>query len=250
MERIWAQLRVRGWLLAVLVLMLALASWLVLRSAPDAQAPRPGSAAAVRQDTAGRALPAAPSSATVGGVGTGAGLAQPGMPASPLQDLQARQAEVSRAAAAGLVPPGAPGAHAPGAALEAPSGGPARDNDAQQKRMARLQAVREIQAKTMAELAAVPPGDNKRLYEVLARFDSQLRAAGVPPILEMDKLRKVFDGADRIQDLNRQLLAEAQKGKAADPARLRDLSSQLSAIQTQIPRQFIRADVMEKAMAK
>lgn len=254
MERIWAQLRVRGWLLAVLVLMLALASWLVLRPAPNAQAPQPGSAAAGaaatgRHDAAGAALPGAPSAAA-GAVGTGAGLAQPGMPASPLQDLQARQAEVSRAAAAGLVPPGAPGAQAPGAAPAAPDGAPARDNEAQQRRMARLQALREIQAKTMAELAAVPPGDNKRLYEVLARFDSQLRAAGVPPILEMDKLRKVFDGADRIQDLNRQLLAEAQKGKAADPARLRDLSSQLSAIQTQIPRQFIRADVMEKAMAK
>ncbi|MBY0242728.1 MAG: hypothetical protein K2X55_25785, partial [Burkholderiaceae bacterium] len=140
MERIWAQLRVRGWLLAVLVLMLALASWLVLRPAPNAQAPQPGSAAAgaaapVRQDAAGSALPGAPSS--VAGVGTGAGLAQPGMPASPLQDLQARQAEISRAAAAGLAAPGVPGAQAPGAVPAAPDGTRPRDNEAQQKRMAR-----------------------------------------------------------------------------------------------------------------
>ena len=230
MDRIWAQLRVRSWLLAVVAAVLAVPTWLLLHRAPQpllapAVAPLPPAAAPA---------PAAPT-------------------ANPLEALLARQDQVSNSADHALQ---AKAGTAPGAAgiAAAPTGAAqarlAAQKTAQEARMARLRTFHDIQARAMAEISAVPPGDNKRMLDVITRFDAQMRAAGAPAIINIDNLRKMMESSQRMQELNKKLLAEAEKGRAADPVKLRSMSQEMSALQAAMPHQFVNQDVLQRTLKR
>jgi hypothetical protein len=116
-------------------------------------------------------------------------------------------------------------------------------------RAARMKAMRELQTKALADIQAVPPGDTKGLIAAMGRFDAQMQAAGAPALIDMDNLRKTLEGADRLQQLNRQLVAEAEKGRTADINKVKALQQELQTVRQAMPRQFIKTDVLQKQLA-
>lgn len=176
----------------------------------------------------------------------------PGAPADPLQSLLARQSEVSQSMARSMQPGGA-GLPAPapaGAAAEpADKPGNAARAAARAQGEARMRAMRDIQTKAMAEILAVPPGDTKRMLTAMQHFDAQMRAAGAPALIDMGNLRKMLEGAGKMQELNRQLMAEAEKGRNADVAKIKSLSQDITAIQAAMPRVFIKPEVLQRTLA-
>ena len=164
-----------------------------------------------------------------------------------LDQLLKRQDQVSEGASRSIgAPPPAGNSAAPGAVPDKAATPAAKDA----ARVARMNAMRELQARALADIQAVPPGDTKKLMAAMERFDAQMRAAGAPSIIDMDNLRKTLEATDRLQLLNRQLVAEAEKGKNADPIKVKALSQDIQATQLAMPRQFIKTNVLNKQLAQ
>lgn len=163
-----------------------------------------------------------------------------------LEQLLQRQSQSSQAAASSL--PSGPAAHVPSGTTSTSPAVQAAEREAAQ-RAARRRTLLELQSKTLAELQAVPPGDTKTMMAVMTKFDAQMQAAGAPSIIDLDKLRQSLMAADQMQQLNKQLVAEAEKGRNADPARVKALSAELQASQKSISQQFIKADVLQKQLS-
>jgi hypothetical protein len=163
-----------------------------------------------------------------------------------LEQLSRNQSMVSEGAARSAPSPAAPGvrsaAPAPGAMHPAAPDAAAR--------AARTKAMLELQASALAEIRSVPPGDTVKLMAAMERFDSKMRAAGAPSIIDMDKMRKTMEGLNRIQDLNRQLIAETEKGRNADPNKIQSLSKEVLAAQKQMPQQFIKTEVLQQQLTR
>jgi hypothetical protein len=134
------------------------------------------------------------------------------------------------------------------AAAPTPAGKAVPQTATEANRAARIRAMQELQTKTIAEIQSVPPGDTKRMMAAMEHFDAQMRAAGAPSIIDMDKLRKSLEATNRIQELNRQLIAEAEKGRTADANKVRSLNQEILAMQKSMPHQFIKTDALQKQM--
>jgi hypothetical protein len=117
-----------------------------------------------------------------------------------------------------------------------------KDSDIKQRKL------KEIQANALTEILAVPPGDTKKIIAVMERFDEQFRAAGAPPVLDMPKLKKTLEAADRIQSVNKLLIAESSKGKAADLGKINGLSQEIMRLQSEMPKQFYNMDELRKVV--
>jgi hypothetical protein len=215
------------------------AAWLTLSSggAPGGSASGPAATSSSKPKTADQALSgsagtASPETSSMG---------------KTLDQLLKRQDQVSEGASRSIdAQPQAANPAAPGAVPNKATTPDAKDA----ARLARMNAMRELQARALADIQAVPPGDNKKLMAAMERFDAQMRAAGAPSIIDMDNLRKTLDATDRLQLLNRQLVAEAEKGKNADPIKVKALSQEIQATQLAMPRQFIKTNVLTKQLAQ
>ena len=214
-----------------------IAAWLML---PSGGAPAPGaSGKADPALTHRQATPTLPDSSAPG--------RPEASPSSPtLEQLLQRQEAISQGAArsATIQPqPGSTGST--GAAPSVPAKPTPSDTLAE-----KMKAMQVLQATALADIQAVPPGDTKKMIAAMERFDAQMRAAGAPAIIDMDNLRKMLEASDRIQSLNRQMLAEAEKGRTADASKLKALSQEMQSVQQAMPRQVIKTDVVQKLMAK
>lgn len=180
-----------------------------------------------------------------GSAASGSGDASPQNPA--LEQLLKRQEQVSQGAASSALPPAQPGT------LPVPNSATAKPVPPDAKEAARaekMRAMRELQTSALADIQAVPPGDNKKLMAAMERFDAQMQAAGAPSIIDMDNLRKMLESTDKLQQLNRQLIAESEKARGADANKLKALSQEIQAVQLAMPKQYIKTDVLQKQLAK
>lgn len=118
-------------------------------------------------------------------------------------------------------------------------------NDISRNQMEMLMAAREAAVK---EIMQNGQGDSKKIIAVMEKLDAQMRAAGVPSVIDMPKFRQMMLSADRIQDISKRLNAENQKGQQADPAKLRSLASELSAVQAAMPKTPYDPVVLERLM--
>ena len=182
---------------------------------------------------------------------TAATPAKPGAALDVMQQLMEQQSRLSDSAnrASGAASAGAGQAQSPLVPPLAPghSASPAEVRGAQQQ--ARMTALRNLQSHTVADILAVPPGDTKKLIAVMDKFNVELREAGAPPVLDMDKLHKMLEGVDRMKALNTQLVAEAMKGRDADTVKVQALSKEIASIQAAMPKQFVNPAVMGKVLA-
>lgn len=137
----------------------------------------------------------------------------------------------------------------PGAPVVAP-GKPVPKSALEVAHAEKMKAMQALQVMAVADIQAVPPGDTKKLIAAMERFDTQMRAAGAPAIIDMDSLRKMLEAADRLQSLNRQMMTEAEKGRNSDASKLKALSQEIQTVQQTMPRQVINANVLQKMMAK
>lgn len=117
--------------------------------------------------------------------------------------------------------------------------------DLSRHQMEMLMAARETAVK---EIMKTGQGDSKKIIAVMEKLDAQMRAAGVPSVIDMPKFRQMMLSADRIQDISKRLNAENQKGQQADPAKLRSLVSELSAAQAAMPKTPYDPAVLERVM--
>ena len=114
---------------------------------------------------------------------------------------------------------------------------------------ARRRAMLELQTKTMAEIQAIKPGDTKKMMEVMTRFDAQMQIASGTSIIDLDKLRQTLEAADRMQQINQQLVAESSKGRGADPVKVQALANEMQAAQKSLPQAYIKTDALQKQLA-
>ncbi len=221
-----------------------LAAWFVIPSGPAPGVGSPGKDAALAARK-----PATPCQIVPDGTSTT--LPQDAAPRQTLEQLLQKQDKVSESAARSATAlPNLPAASRALAAGSAASGAKPGAADAKEvARAARMKAMRELQTKALADIQAVPPGDTKGLLAAVGRFDAQMQAAGAPALIDMDNLRKTLEGADRLQQLNRQLVAEAEKGRTADINKVKALSQEIQTLRQGMPRQFIKTDVLQKQMA-
>ena len=117
-------------------------------------------------------------------------------------------------------------------------------------RAEKIKAMRELQANALAEIQAVPPGDSKKMMVAMERFDAQMRAAGAPSIIDLDNMRKMLESSDRLQQLNRLLVTEAEKGRNADAVKVKAWAQEILTVQQAMPRQFIKADILKKQLTQ
>ncbi len=215
-----------GWLLA----------WFVIPSGP---APTPGAAAPAAN------VPVAGAPAASGAMSPSAD----GARRLSLEQLLQKQDQVSAGAARSAAAPSAAASGLPGAA---PGAAGAKSGAAAAKeveRAKRTKAMMELQATALADIQAVKPGDINGLMAAMGRFDAQLQAAGAPALIDMGNLRKMLEGTQRVQQLSSQLIAESEKGRAADPGKLKALSTELRAAQANLPRQFIKPGALTNQVA-
>jgi hypothetical protein len=165
-----------------------------------------------------------------------------------LEQLSRSQSLVSEGAARSA--PAAPATGVRGAAAPAAPGAMRPTAPDAAARAARTKAMLELQASALAEIRSVPPGDTVKLMAAMERFDSKMRAAGAPSIIDMDKMRKTMEGLNRIQELNRQLVAETEKGRNADPNKIQALAKDVVAAQKQMPQQFIKTEVLQQQLTR
>ena len=171
-------------------------------------------------------------------------------PLSPsLEQLLQRQEAVSQGAARSVNTPTQSQAQPQPGSNEATSAVPVKPTSSDAL-SGKLKAMRVLQTTALADIQAVPPGDAKKMMAAMERFDTQMRAAGAPSIIDMDNLRKMLESSDRIQLLNRQLMAEADKGRSADASKIKTLSQEIQSVQLAMPKQVIKTDVVQKLMAK
>lgn len=242
----------------VLLLMVAVLGWLVARFVlPPSESP---------QDMPAALAPAAPAPSALGETAlrgplgavapnplpsvdssTGAFSVPSAAPSPPgLDELLQLQAELSQRAERSM---GGAGSAAPGTAGESvPStGSPVSPATAAQEArlLERRQAIIALQNQAMAEIRAVRPGDTQALIKAIEKFDAQMRQAGAPALLDMDGIRKTLQAADRIQQLNTALVAEANKGRDANPERIQSLSAQLQMAQQALSNPIVKTDVLK-----
>lgn len=117
-------------------------------------------------------------------------------------------------------------------------------------RAEKMKAMRELQTIALAEIQAVPPGDSKKMMAAIERFDAQMRATGAPSIIDLDNIRKMLESSDRLQQLNRLLVTEAEKGRNADAIKVKAWTQEIQTVQQAMPRQFIKPDVLKKQLAQ
>lgn len=210
-----------------------LAAWFVLPNGPTGAGTTGGSPAPQARPAApaGQASPSASADLTTG---------------RALEQLSRSQSVVSEGAARSTpIPP-----IARNASSAAPPGAATKPSVTEAARVAKRQAMLELQASALAEIRAVPPGDTKKLMAALERFETRMRAAGAPSIIDMDKMRKTMEGLSRVQELNRQLIAETEKGRSADPTKIQSLGKDLVAAQREMPQQFIKTDVLQQQLVR
>lgn len=121
--------------------------------------------------------------------------------------------------------------------------GKAAGAEVQRQRMESLMAARDTAVK---EIMAAGPGDTKRVIAAIENLDAQMRALGMPSVIDMPKFRQMMLGAEHIQDISRRLTEENQKGKQADPAKLQSLLGELSAAQAAMPKTPYNMDAIER----
>ena len=217
-----------------------LAAWFMLPTggSPSGSVSGPG-------DNRGANQPSKSAPPLGGSAAPGSGDASPQNPA--LEQLLKRQEQVSQGAASTALPQGQTGS------LSTPKPGTAKPVPPDPKEAARaekMRAMRELQTSALADIQAVPAGDTKKLMAAMVRFDAQMQAAGAPSIIDMDNLRKMLESTDKLQQLNRQLLAESEKARGADANKLKALSQEIQAVQLAMPKQYIKTDVLQKQLAK
>jgi hypothetical protein len=188
------------------------------------------------------AVPALPRSSALPAAAPGSGAP------SSFEQLMQKQAQVSEGAQRAQLTPPQPGASsaAPGNRAAAAT---LRPDAARDARDARSRALLELHSRAIADLQAIPPGDTKKMLAAMTRYDAQMRAAGVPSVIDVEKLRLTLESTDRMQELGRQLIAESEKGRGADPNRVRALSAEIQAAQKNMPQQFIRNDVLQRQLS-
>ena len=217
-----------------------IAAWFMLPS--DRTAAPSAASQTVSTVTRSQVTPALPGSPDSGRTETA--------PLSPsLEQLLQRQEAVSQGAARSVNTPTQPQDQPQLGSNAATSAVPVKptSSDALSEK---LKAMRVLQTTALADIQAVPPGDTKKMMAAMERFDTQMRAAGAPSIIDMDNLRKMLESSDRIQLLNRQLMAEADKGRSADASKIKTLSQEIQSVQLAMPKQVIKTDVVQKLMAK
>jgi hypothetical protein len=187
------------------------------------------------------AVPAVPRSSAMPSAAPGSG----SLPS--FEQLMQKQAQISEGAQRAQVAPPQAGASAAAAGSRTAAAG-LRD-PAREARDARSRALIELHSRALAELQAIPPGDGKKMLAAMTRYDAQMRAAGVPSVIDLEKLRLTLESTDRMQELGRQLIVESEKGRGADPARVKALSAEIQAVQKNIPQQFIRNDVLQRQLS-
>jgi hypothetical protein len=175
--------------------------------------------------------------------------AAPGSGSPPsFEQLMQKQAQISEGAQRAQLAPPQAGASSAAAGNRA-AVATLRPDAARDARDARSRALMELHSRAIAELQAIPPGDTKKMLAAMTRYDAQMRAAGVPSVIDVEKLRLTLESTDRMQELGRQLIAESEKGRGADPNRVRALSAEIQAAQKNMPQQFIRNDVLQRQLS-
>jgi len=151
----------------------------------------------------------------------GAATPQPGVPSTP----------------AGAT--GAPGATGPG---DAPGA------QAAERAARRAREIEAIRRRATDGLASAPPGDTRALMSVVRRLDQDLRSAGLPRVIDLDRMQKVLDTSERMQAVNRELVSEGSKGSGANARRLADLVAEMNRLQAAMPRSVYDEAVLRQAM--
>lgn len=164
-----------------------------------------------------------------------------------LEQLLKRQDQMSQGAASATLPQGQNGSFP---TTKPDTAKPVPPDAREAARAEKMRAMRELQTSALADIQAVPPGDTKKLMAAMIRFDAQMQAAGAPSIIDMDNLRKMLESTDKLQQLNRQLIAESEKARGADANKLKALSQEIQAVQLAMPKQYIKTDVLQKQLAK
>ena len=217
-----------------------LAAWFMLPSGGS-----PGVSTSGQGDNRGGNQPSKSTPSVAGSPALGSGDASQQNPA--LEQLLKRQEQVSQGAASSTL------SQAQTDSLPVPKSGTAKPVPPDVREAARaekMRAMRELQTRALADIQAVPPGDTKKLMAAMERFDAQMRAAGAPSIIDMDNLRKMLEATDKLQLLNKQLIAESEKARGADANKLKALSQEIQAVQQSMPKQYIKTDVLQQQLAK
>lgn len=171
-------------------------------------------------------------------------------PAKPtFEQLLQRQEKISEGASRSTAMPPLAGS-ADASAPTMPTGKQALPDVRETARAEQMKAMRELQASALAEIQAVPPGDSKKMMAAIERFDAQMRAAGAPSIIDLDNIRKMLESSDRLQQLSRLLVTEAEKGRNADAVKVKAWTQEIQTVQQAMPRQYIKADVLKKQLGQ
>jgi hypothetical protein len=205
---------------------------------------RPAGASAI--EAAGPAEPANPGRAR--DPDAQATQAPAGAPGNRLDELLRKQNEISlKADQAASSPKGteAVGAKAAGAAPPAEDSSASAGADAQTQRQRALMA---LQTEALAQIQAVRPGDTQGLIKAMESFDAKMQQAGAPALLDLDGVRKTLLAADRIQQLNAALVAEASKGREVDPQKIKSISAQLNEAHKSLSNPIVKPEVLKDLM--
>lgn len=173
-----------------------------------------------------------------------------------LLEKQRRFSEAARAATEGssAVPGAATPAPAPGVpsspagASGATGPGDAPGAQAAERASRRAREIESIRRRATDGLASAPPGDTRALMNVVRRLDQDLRSAGLPRVIDLDRMQKVLETSERMQAVNRELVNEGSKGSGANARRLADLVAEMNRLQAAMPRSVYDEAVLRQAM--
>ena len=126
-------------------------------------------------------------------------------------------------------PPAAPVGNPPGFAP------PPADAAEAARRQAAKEAIRghlaDLLTLTDEQARAGRLTDTTRLMKVIERLEADMRTAGMPPVIDVGRMRQTLATAEKMQRLGDELAREAAKGKAADTQRLERLNRQMVELQ-------------------
>ena len=244
--KLLSSIKTTPWMSVAALLLAGLLGWLVAWIVIPVHAPTAvtaDKAAALPTPGLTSSGPAAPPTAS-----DAAAHADAVSPSQTLEQLVQKQASISESGRSSA--PSLPTSQPPGVqgASRAEIGKPLPPDAREAERARKMKAMRELQTRALADIQAVPPGDSKGLIAAMGRFDAQMQAAGAPAIIDMGKLRKTLEGVEYMQQKKRELIAEAEKVRAADPVKVKALSQEIQLMQETLPRQFIKTDVLQKQM--
>lgn len=117
---------------------------------------------------------------------------------------------------------------------------------AEENQRRKLQQLTELQRKTIEEIQSIPPNDTKRMLAAVAKFDAAMQAAGMPSVINLEQLRVTMEASNRMQQLSRELTAEADKGKNADAARMSSLSREIQSLQKSTTGSIVKHDALAR----